>query len=64
MKSFGMNGEDGNAINNEQIPMRNEKGKKFSVFDALRVLAENPKKVKDENKNHTLLEIAKRNGVT
>ncbi|PNY08783.1 hypothetical protein L195_g005317 [Trifolium pratense] len=65
MKSLGMNGEDGvDSVNNYndshvEIPTRNDKGKKVSVFDASRFLA-NAKKIEDENKDH----IATRNGVT
>ncbi|WJX74989.1 hypothetical protein P8452_58575 [Trifolium repens] len=74
-KSLEMNAEDANVasdvdvVNNdndgcEEIPRRTEQEKKFLVFDVLRVLAENAKKVEDENENRTLLETAKSVGIT
>jgi hypothetical protein len=70
MKSLEMNGNvvsGVDAINNDgcgEIPRRTEQEKKFLVFDVLRMLAENANKVEDENKNPTLLEIAKSSGIT
>jgi hypothetical protein len=72
MKSLEMNGNvvsgvDAVNVNDDgcrEIPRRTEQEKKFLVFDVLRMLAENANKVEDENKNPTLLEIAKSSGIT